>query len=100
MNRKGMNFTPKIKTCFSKENREIIIAREKGKCYNCGDKGIEIHHIIANTKTNRLIYRNQIQSVKNGVLVCKACHNCHAVWDMELRKELEKKFVNYSKINT
>ena len=78
---------------FSKETRASILIRDRYKCVNCGSQNwLEIHHIIANTKLNRKLYGEQIQSKENGVLVCKKCHDKHLLWDKELKRKLKLKF--------
>lgn len=54
---------------------------------------MSIHHVVANTILNRKLYGDKIQSVENGVYVCQKCHDNHSLWDKELRKSLEKKWV-------
>lgn len=83
----------KIETCIS------VLIKQAGKCYNCGTPNIDdYHHIIANTKMNRKIYGEQIQSEENCVGVCRKCHSEHSFWDKQLRKKLEKDFKSKSKI--
>ena len=74
-------------------NRTKVLIRDRYKCVNCGSQNwLEIHHIIANTKLNRKLYGEQIQSKENGVLVCKKCHDKHSLWDKERKKQLLKTF--------
>lgn len=81
---------------MDRELREKIFERAGYLC-RCGYRATEIHHIIANTKLNRKLYGDNIDSEKNLIAVCKDCHNKHSLWDMEKRKELERKFKNQIK---
>lgn len=81
-------------------NREVVILRDKGLCVNCGKAGIEVHHIIPNTKLNKKLYGDQLESMENLVLVCKNCHNNHSLWDKPLRNRLKSVFTVNSKIKT
>ena len=77
---------------FSNLTRIEIYKRDNGKCINCGESEywkLEIHHIIANTKLNRKLYGNFIQSKDNGVIVCKNCHFKHSLWDRDLREKIK-----------
>jgi 5-methylcytosine-specific restriction endonuclease McrA len=77
---------------FSRETREQIIQRDRFRCTQCGNSNwLEIHHIIANTKLNRKLYGDFVQSAENGILVCKKCHDKHSLWDKELKKLLKLK---------
>jgi len=83
---------------FSKKTREEIWSRDGGLCVNCKKRAQEIHHLIANTKTNILVYTNKlIQSAINGVCVCKDCHNKYSTWDKELVAKVRKLFEQFSK---
>ena len=80
---------------FSNLTRLEIYSRDDCKCTQCGDDeyfNLEIHHIIANTKLNRKLYGNLIQSKENGILCCHKCHEKHSLWDRELRSNLTKEW--------
>lgn len=80
---------------FSPETRKQIIANSKGVCVNCKkfSPPMECHHLLANTKLNEKLYSKEvIQSVENGVYVCKPCHINHTLWDKPLVRELKQKY--------
>jgi len=64
-------------------DREIVIGilqiRQNYACFvqgpNCtGQSGQAPHHIIHNTKTNRILYPHLIHHRINLILVCQHCH--------------------------
>ena len=80
---------------FSKLTRLEVYSRDNARCTQCGEDEyflLEIHHIIANTKLNRKLYGHLIQSRDNGILCCHKCHDKHALWDGELRRQLRKEW--------
>ena len=79
-------------TSFSKLTRLEIYSRDNAKCTQCGEDEyflLEIHHIICNSKLNRKLYGNLIQSKENGILCCHSCHTIHSLWDSKLRNNLK-----------
>lgn len=81
------------------KNRTKVLIRDGYKCTQCGSKDwLEIHHIIPQTKTNRRMYGEQIDSLDNLILVCHKCHDKHSLWDKGLKKNLKKIFKIKSKV--
>ena len=76
---------------FPPEIRLYILQRDNYHCTQCNStQYLEIHHIIANTKLNRKLYGDKIQSARNGVLCCRNCHNKHSLWDKEMKRKLKE----------
>lgn len=49
--------------------REGVFKRDKGLCVNCGDEGVDAHHIIERSEFNDGGYY-----LDNGALLCSPCH--------------------------
>lgn len=49
--------------------REAVFQRDGGCCVNCGDKGVDAHHII-----ERKLFNDGGYYLDNGALVCSPCH--------------------------
>ena len=67
---------------FDIYTREMVFARAGYRC-ECGcekclgPEGLEVHHRIPNTKGNRKVYGERLQSADNAAVLCGWCHvNC------------------------
>jgi hypothetical protein len=58
------------------ETRRLIFDSQHGFCQalGCLNKATEVHHRIHNTKTNRKLFPNFIDSPFNQVGLCRRCH--------------------------
>ena len=59
---------------FPKRVRELIKEGQRGYCYLCDRKIVDIHHRVPNTKTNEKVFPLFLQSIFNGVGLCRECH--------------------------
>ena len=64
---------------FDIYTRERIFARAGWHCEcgcdNClGPDNLEVHHRVSNSKVNRKIYGERIQSEENAAVLCGWCH--------------------------
>jgi len=77
---------------FSDEVRVAMWTLQGCKCFLCDEtKNLTAHHIIENGKTNRKIYLDKVQDIRNGRYVCSVHHN-NTSWDRKLKKDLHKIF--------
>ena len=83
---------------FSNEIKERIWNKYHFLCANLNhkkclkNKGLSIHHIIANKNVNASIYGDdKLQSEENGILLCNWCHDHHREIDIVIKKEKELK---------
>lgn len=79
---------------FAPGTRQEIYLKFDCKCGQCGSKfGLQIHHLVHNTITNRKIYGDErVQSGENGYLCCQGCHDKYSLWDRELVSNLKNKW--------
>jgi 5-methylcytosine-specific restriction endonuclease McrA len=67
---------------FSIYEREMVYSRAgyrcECQCEKClGNDNLQVHHRIPNTKMNRGLYGEKLQSENNAVVLCGWCHiNC------------------------
>lgn len=79
---------------FSDKVREYIFNRSGHVCEIKGpgctlNQGLAVHHIKANSKTNRSQFGNElIQSSWNAVLTCAHCHREYYYEFFEFRSKL------------
>ncbi len=61
---------------FPTEIQRSISEAQHGYCkvLNCYDPLVDFHHRVRNTKVNRKLYPNFIDSVYNAVGLCRGCH--------------------------
>ena len=59
---------------FSMETKRAIARGQHNYCAGCEKKIVDIHHKVHNTATNRKLFPLFIQSVFNGVGLCRRCH--------------------------
>jgi len=61
---------------FSNKVKQDILEAQNGMCrvLNCYEPIHSIHHKLPNTKVNRKLYPNFIDSVFNAVGLCFSCH--------------------------
>ena len=77
---------------FSTETRNSIARGQQGYCYLCTNKIDDIHHKVHNTETNRKLFPTFINSIFNGVGLCRQCHQdrfseCDITLDMAVEYE-------------
>jgi hypothetical protein len=78
---------------FSPETRKEILIERRKRCEVCGEKqGLTFHHIIHNTKTNRKIYGDKLQSKENCMLLCIKHHSNYSLYDRERLKQLRSQW--------
>ena len=70
---------------FPERVRVDILSAYSGYCADCTNQTTEIHHRLANTKTNRKLFPLFIQSIFNAVPLCRECHSQRShKWKVEL----------------
>lgn len=93
------------KKSFNSKIRKRIFEKYHYLCANNSDpkclynKGLSIHHIIANTEMNAKIYGDDfLESERNGILLCSFCHNnVYTIeWIQNLKKDIENNFRRHS----
>lgn len=91
------------KKSFPEKIRKIIFERQGYICGNSShekclyNKGLSIHHIIANTELNAKLYGDDfLQSAENGIVLCDWCHNHQAELNF-LKKKKESLILKLNK---
>ena len=68
---------------FDMPTREMVYARAgyrcECQCEKClNTEQLAVHHRISNTKVNRNLYGERLQSADNAAVLCNYCHaNCY-----------------------
>ena len=70
------------KGTFSQLVRQLVNDAQFGFCKDCHEPILDFHHRIPNTKTNRRLYPNFIQSVFNCVGLCRHHHEHYAKYNL------------------
>lgn len=65
--------------------REGVFKRDRGCCVNCGEPGVDAHHII-----DRKLFNDGGYYLDNGALVCSPCHILAETTELEVETILAK----------
>lgn len=85
---KGIKKVSKKKITVSEETYKKVYERDNGCCRICGNRNIQLHHIIYRSEDKRLI-----DCVENCIMLCFKCHrmvhsNKH-FWQTKLKKLIQ-----------
>ncbi len=78
---------------FSRKVREYMFARAGYLCECRGagcllKKKLALHHIYPNTKVNRTLHGDKLQSTQNAEVKCEHCHTQYPGKHLTWRKKL------------
>nr|WP_250808163.1 RNA ligase family protein [Neorhizobium tomejilense] len=65
--------------------REAVFKRDRGCCVNCGEPGVDAHHII-----DRKLFNDGGYYLDNGALVCNPCHILAETTELSVETILSK----------
>lgn len=59
----------KKRVCVSKDTYNVVLERDRGCCRLCGNKNIQLHHIVYRSESKALI-----NVPNNCIMLCEKCH--------------------------
>lgn len=72
------------KETFTEEVRRGVYEAQNGRCKVCTHRIDDFHHRLSNSRTNRKLFPNFLQSPFNCVGLCRGCHDSSAICNFKI----------------